>query len=254
MQTQDVSTEFMFKFWPWLEANRKRLIIGAVAVVVFFFGWFYFSTARQQKELDAGHAYTAFQLNQPPASTPQTVAAGYLQMAERFAGTLAGQRARLQSALILFGAGDYTNALTRFQDFLTVESGSPLTAQAQLGVAASLEAQGRLDEAQAAYRKVSPGNPNAPEAIMAKFAQGRILELQGKLNDAVTLYQDIASSPLAGSLASEAAQRIALMQTKLAATQPAVVKPVETKPAEAKPAEAQPATNQPATNQPAAKP
>jgi predicted negative regulator of RcsB-dependent stress response len=217
MQTQDASAEFLLKFWPWLEANRKRLIIAGVAAVVIFFVWFYFSSQRQQAELAAGQAYTEFQLNQPPTLPAQQVADGYLQIANKYAGTLAGQRARLQAAGILFGAGRYAEAQAQFQSFLAAANGSPLAASAQAGIAASLEAQGKLDDALAAYRKVASGYPDSIDAIQAKFAQGRVLESQGKLSDAVNAYQDVVRSPLAGTFASEAGQRIALIQTKLAA-------------------------------------
>ena len=212
----------MFKFWPWYEANRKRLVIAGVAVVVVAFVWFYISTQRQQAAVDAGQAYTQFQLNMPPAQTPAQLADGYLQIAKKYKGTLAAQRAQLEAAAVLFGGGSYMQAQAQFQDFLTAESGSSLAVAARMGVAASLEAQGKLDEALAAYRAVVSGSPESTEAVAAKFAQGRVLELQGKLSEAVSFYEQAGKSPLAGSLASQAAQRIALIQVKLPAAKPAV--------------------------------
>lgn len=226
METQDASAEFMFKFWPWFEANRNRLIVAAVVLVLAFFVWFFISTQHQQKEVAAGQAYTQFLLNQPPATATQLVADGFLKIATDHPGTLAGQRARLQAAATLFEAGRYAEAQTQFQNFLASEGGSSLAVLAQSGVAASLEAQGKLDDALAAYRKVVTAYPDSTDVILAKFAQGRVLELLGKLSDAVTSYQDVTKSPLAGSLGSEAAQRIAQIQTKLAAAKPAAtVKP-----------------------------
>jgi predicted negative regulator of RcsB-dependent stress response len=221
MQTQDAPAEFIFKLWPWLEANRKRLLfIGAGAAVVIFV-WYFLATQREQKEQAAGQAYTQFQLSQPPSSSAQQVADGYLKIASQYAGTVAGQRARLQAAAILFSAGKYPDAQTIFQNFAATESGSSLQAAANLGVAACLEAQGKLDEALTKYNSVSSSYPNTNEATDARFAQGRILELQGKLNEALTYYQEIARVQLAGSLASEAGQRAALIQVKLATAKPA---------------------------------
>jgi predicted negative regulator of RcsB-dependent stress response len=217
METQDASAEFMFKFWPWFEANRHRLIIAAVVLVLAFFVWFFLATQHQQKEVAAGQAYTQFLLNPPPATATQAVADGYLKIAGDHPGTLAGQRARLQAAATLFEAGRYAEAQTQFQNFLATKGDSSLAALAQSGVAASLEAQGKLDDALAAYRKLVTAYPDSTDVILAKFAQGRVLELQGKLKDAVTAYQDVTKSPLAGSLGSEAAQRISQLQTKLAA-------------------------------------
>ncbi|HEY2328309.1 MAG TPA: tetratricopeptide repeat protein [Verrucomicrobiae bacterium] len=222
MQTQDAPAELIFKFWPWFEANRKRLIIAGVAAVVGGFVWFYISTQKQQAEQDAGLSYTQLQLSMPPNPTTQQVVDGYLKIAGKYAGTLAGQRARLQAGALQFGAGNYADAQTQFQSFLTAETGSPLAALARMGVASSLEAQGKLDDALAAYRAVVAGFPDSTDAIVAKFSQGRVLELQGKLSEAVTFYQDAARSPLAGSLASEAGKRIALIQVKLASAKPAI--------------------------------
>jgi predicted negative regulator of RcsB-dependent stress response len=220
MQTQDAPAEIMFKFWPWFEANRKRLIVIFAAAVVGFFVWFFISTQRQQNELAAGQAYTQFQVSQPPTSSAKQVADGYLVLAAKYPDTAAGQRARLQSAAVLFSAGNYAEAHARFQNFLATDSGSSLAVLARLGVAACLESEGKLDDALAAYRAATSAVPGSTEAIVAKYSQGRILELQGKAAESLNLYKEVANSPLAGSLASEAAQRIALLQTKLAAVQP----------------------------------
>jgi predicted negative regulator of RcsB-dependent stress response len=221
MQTQDAPAEFIFKLWPWLEANRKRLTIIGAGVAVVIFVWYFVATQRAQKELAAGQAYTQFQLAQPPTSPAQQIADGYLKIANQYAGTLTAQRARLQAAAILFSAGKYPDAQAIFQNFATAETGSSLLAAANLGIAACLEAQGKLDEALAKYGSVVSSYPNTNESNDARFAQGRILELQGKLSDALTRYQEIARIQLAGYLASEAGQRAALIQAKLAVAKPA---------------------------------
>jgi predicted negative regulator of RcsB-dependent stress response len=220
METQDASAEIMFKLWPWLEANRKRLIaIGGAAVAVFFI-WLFISTQHQQRETAAGEAYTKLQLNSPATVTAQQLAAAYAKIASDYAGTVAAQRAQLQAGTVLYADGRYAEAQAAFQKFLAADSGGPLAPAAQLGVAASLEAQNKLDDALTAYHAVATSYPDAAETIPAKFAQGRVLELQGKLADAVTRYQDVARSQLAGSLAQEAAQRVAVLQAKLTAVKP----------------------------------
>jgi predicted negative regulator of RcsB-dependent stress response len=221
MQTQDAPAELLVKFWPWFEANRKRLILVGVAALVIFFIWFFISSQRQQKELAAGQAYTKLQLSLPPNPTVQQVADAYLKIANDYAGTVAAQRAQLQAAALYFSAGRYADAQALFQKSLASAGGSPLAAGARMGVAACLEAQGKLDAAAAEYHAVATSNPEAVEAIASKFAQGRVLELQGKLNEASAYYQEVTRAPLAGSMAQEAAQRLALIQTKIAATKPA---------------------------------
>jgi predicted negative regulator of RcsB-dependent stress response len=221
MQTQDASAEIMFKFWPWFEANRKRLACVAVAVLAILFIWYYLTTQREQKEVAAGQALTKLQLSMSPGTTAQQMADACLKVAKDYAGTVAAQRAQLQAAETFYGAGRYADAQAAFQKVLaSAIPGSP-TAGARLGVAASLEAQGKLEAAVAEYRAVTTSYPDSNEAIAAKFAQGRILELQGKPNEAVSFYQEVARAPLAGTMASEAAQRAAQIQAKAPAVKPA---------------------------------
>jgi predicted negative regulator of RcsB-dependent stress response len=218
MQTQDASAEFLIKFWPWLEANRQRLIVMAVAVVVVLFFWYYIDTQKEQKAINAGQAYTQLQLSMAPNPTVQQVSEAFLKLASQYAGTIAAERAQLQAAAVLFDAGRYADAQAQFQKFLDANHGSSLAAAAQLGVAASLESQNKLADAATAYRMVTTSYPNSAEALPAKFSLGSVLEAQGKTTEAIGYYQEVARMPLAGSLASEAAQRLAQIQ---AATKPA---------------------------------
>lgn len=217
MQSDDISTEFMLRFWPWFDANRKRLIALGVVVLVALLVWYYLKTSRESHTLAAGQAYTEFQLNQPKTESTQQVAEGYQNIAKEFAGTLTAQRAQLQAAEILFNAGNYAAAQTQFESFLKANATSPLAGTARLGVGACQESQGKLDDALATYRQVKTGYPSTAEGINANFSSARVLELQGKLANAISAYQEVMNSPLAGSLASEAASRAALLQVKLAA-------------------------------------
>jgi len=225
MQTQDASAEFLLKFWPWLEANRKHLIGTAVVVCVVLFVWYFLATQREQKAIEAGQAYTSLQLNQPPTSTAAQLAAMYSKLADQYAGTLAAQRAQLQAAAVMFDVGSYDVAQAQFQKFLDNNSGSPLAPAAKLGLAASLEAQNKLADAVKEYRALTAQFPNSTEALTAKFSLGRVLELQGQMTEAVSCYQEVARSQLAGSLAQEAAQRLAQIQVKTPAAAKPVVKP-----------------------------
>ena len=226
MQSQDASAEFLIKFWPWLEANRKRLIGVAVVVGVALLVWYFITTQRAQKAVEAGQAYTALQLNLPPNPTMPQVTAAFLNIASQYPGTLAAQRAQLQAAVLMFGAGNYADAQALLQKVLDANSAGPLTAAAELAIAACLEAQNKPDDAIKAYRAVTTSHADSAEALPARFALGRVLEAQGKLAEAGSYFQAVMSSPLAGSLGSEAAQRLAQIQAKLAAVKPAATNSV----------------------------
>lgn len=216
MQTQDAPTEFLIRFWPWFETNRKRLLGVVMAAIAVFVIWYFISTQRAQKAVDAGQAYTQLELTLPPTETVQQVADAFLKIASDYPGTLSAQRAQLQAATLLFGAGRYEDAQAIYQQFLGANSGSPLAAAAQFGVAASLEAENKLDLAAAEYRTVTASYPNSPEALSAQFSLGRTLEAQGKLTEATGYYQGVMRAPLAGSLASEAERRLSQIQNQLA--------------------------------------
>jgi predicted negative regulator of RcsB-dependent stress response len=223
MQTQDAPAEIIFKLWPWLEANKKRLI-GAAAAVVVVAGILYFISAqRQQREVDAGQALTQLLMNLSANNVAGPKSDAFAKLAAEYPGTAAGERAQLQAAAALFDSGRYADAQAQFQKFLEGGFSGPLVATAQLGLAASLEAQNKLEPATAAYQRVLSGFAGSASALPAELALGRIAEQQNKLTEAVSHYENVARTPLGGSLAQEAAMRASEIKTKLAATKPAMV-------------------------------
>jgi TolA-binding protein len=212
MQAQDATTLFFLKLWPWIEANKNRLIGGAaIALIAVFMIWFV-ACQHDSKEIAAGQALTqlAFSSGVPSADA-------YLQIAEQHPGTVAGRRALLQGAAALFDAGKFNDAQAQFQKFLDANPDGEFSGQAALGVATSLDAQGKTDLATGAYQQVINSGSDATVVSAAKFGLARIEESQGRLNDALVLYQDVASANPGGSLASEATMRLMELRSKLPA-------------------------------------
>ena len=174
MQTQDTSSDLLFKLWPWFEANKKRLLIGLVLAGLAVAVISYLSAQRGQNETAAGEELTKLLFSTlPNASAPQ-MADAFAKIAAKYPGTAAGQRAQLQAGATLFSSGQYAEAQAQFQKFLAAEnSGGALAATAQLGVAACLESLGR-PEAVAAYQKVASGFAGTPSAEVAKQAVARL--------------------------------------------------------------------------------
>ena len=121
----------------------------------------------------------------------------------------------MQGAAALFEAGKYTEAQAQFKKYLGTHPGDVFCAQAALGVAASLDAQGKTDLAASAYQRVIGGFSDLNTVSAAKFSLAQIDELQGKLVDAENLYEDIARSNPGGSLGSESALRAMGLKAKL---------------------------------------
>lgn len=220
MQTQDAPAEFLFKLYPWLEKNKNALIGGVVAVIVIS-GIFYFvSSQRAQKEIDAGHAFTTLLVTPTVATNDLQMATSMQQLAANYAGTAAAQRAQLQSAASLFEAGNFADAQTQFQKYLDANPAGQFAATAQLGVATCLEAQNKIDQAVSAYQRVLSAFSSSTSVAPAEFALGRIAEQQGKLTEAMSHFENVMRSPLGGTLASEAKMHAYNLQAKIAAAAP----------------------------------
>ena len=206
---------YVYKLWPWIEANTNRLIYGAVIIVatgilIAFYFWH-----QNQNEIAAGQALTELLTSTPSDSDAGQLADAYLKIAANFPGTRASGLAAMQGAAALFEAGKYTEAQAQFKKYLGTHPGDVFCAQAALGVAASLDAQGKTDLAASAYQRVISGFSDLNAVNVAKFALAQIDERQGKLADAENLYEDVARSSPNGSSGSEAALRAMELKTRL---------------------------------------
>jgi predicted negative regulator of RcsB-dependent stress response len=220
MELQDAPANYFFKLWPKIEANWIRIAFGGgvivvVAVLISFYSW-----QRDQREINAGKALTQIMLSAPRNATGNQQADSFLKIAGDYQGTSAGQRAWLQGAALLFEAGRYADAQTQFQKFLDAHPDSMFAAQAALGVATSLDAQGKTDLAAGAYQRVIGISSDAMAANSAKYALAQIDERQNKLTDALKLYEDIVHNNPNSSLASEAGLRAMELKMKLPSAPP----------------------------------
>jgi len=250
MQTQDASADFIFKLWPWIEANKNRLIGGLVVILAGAGIGYYISAERAQKEIDAGQALTALLDNPSGSRTASQMATALESFAATYAGTAAAGRAQVQAAATLFDAGNYADAQAQFKKYLDAEPAGPLADSAELGVAASLEAQNQTSLAEAAYRKVISAFPNSASAAPADFALGEMAEQQNRLNEAMSDYENAARASLGGSLRDEAMIRGMDVKARMEAASP---KPAAKSLLEVAPKSGV-ATNPAVTPKPAAKP
>jgi TolA-binding protein len=211
MQSQETTaTDYLFKLWPWFEANLKRLAYGAALVIIAVFVFLFYSYRQNQSEIAAGQALTQATVS----STGNELAGACLKIAADYSGTIAGQRALLQGAAALFTSGQYGDAQTQFQKFLDTYPDNFFTPQAALGVAASLDAQGKTDLAASAYQKAAGQTSDESVVASAKFALARLDEAQGKFADAQKLYADVARAYPNSPVSSEAGMRAMELKTK----------------------------------------
>ena len=210
MQPQDATTVWFFKLWPWIEVNAKRIIAATGIIIAAVLVFYFVSSQREQREIDAGRALTDAVIAGGAAQSAE----GLLKISADYPSTIAGQRAWLQGAATLFAAGRYADAQAQFKKFLDAHPDGAFSDQAALGVAASLDAQGKDDLAVGAYQRFLNGSSDDMAVSIAKLATARIYESQGKLKEALSLYQDVARANPNGSLGSEASVRAMQLQTK----------------------------------------
>jgi TolA-binding protein len=215
MEIQDAPANYFFKLWPKIEANWIRIASGGGVIVVIALLISYYSWQRDQKEINAGKALTQLTMSAPRNAADSQQAGLFLKIAGDNPGTVAGQRAWLLGAAMLFEAGKYADAQTEFQKFLTAHPGGLFAGQAALGVATSLDAQGKADSAADAYQRVISTSSDVTAASSARFALAQIDERQNKLTEAMKLYEDIMRNYPNSSLASEAGLREMELKAKL---------------------------------------
>ena len=176
MQTHDAPADFIFKIWPWLEANRNRLIGGVVVGFVVVGVISFASWRHDENEKATGEALTQLLASAPMTTSPTQLADALIQFADKHAGTSAADRAELEGASLLFNAGRFPDAQAQFQKFLAHTSAGTFGATAQLGLAASFEAQGKPEQAIPIYQHVvtMESSQNAPTVQTARAALARL--------------------------------------------------------------------------------
>ena len=198
-----------FKFWAWVETNRKNVawVAGILAVVILAV-WFYV-WKQGEREVVASEALTNLRPAPTATGAPGVITAdAYLRVANDYPTTGAGARAVLQAAAALFTEGKYADAKVQFDRFLREYPENPLRGQALLGGAACLGAQGKTAEAAAAYDDLIKRHPADSVVPRAKFALARLYEAQNRTADAYKYYEELSRTEVYSSVGAEAEIRL----------------------------------------------
>jgi predicted negative regulator of RcsB-dependent stress response len=204
MESDAAQGALFFKFWKWADAQKKPILWGGIIAVVVLIAVGLFAWNRLNTEKKASEALSKVTLRtqgQPPSSAQDV-----LKVASDYAGTDAGGRALLLAGERLFAGGKYAEAKDQFDKFLRDHKESAFAGQAMYGVAASLAAQNKTNEAIAAFKNIVDRQPNETVAMQAKLSLARLYESSGKLEQARDLYKELARPDL-GMLGSEANMR-----------------------------------------------
>jgi tetratricopeptide (TPR) repeat protein len=180
-----------YTFVAWAHANRKQLTwaLGGLAAVGLAIGLYFMH--KQSREDDANAAFCALNLpsTAPEAATP-ALAAQFAQVADNYPGTSGGAHALLAAGEIYFEAGQFAQAQQMFERFLAERGDSPLASEAAVGVAASLEVQGKLPEAAAHYEAMLQRGQDSTWP-QVKSALARIYTEQNQPDRALQQYKEM---------------------------------------------------------------
>ena len=147
METTD-ATVSLYNFLDWLYINRKKVAIGAIAAVVVALAVAFMVWKKGHDQAEANNrlfSVPSFISSGARQATPNPSA--FLNVAQEYPGTSAGEQAQLLAAESLFLDGRYSDSEREFAKFASDHPASPLVPQAQVGVAASLEAEGKINDA-----------------------------------------------------------------------------------------------------------
>lgn len=196
----------MMQVMAWLEIHQARLIAALVVIILGVSVLLVWRNVRADRESKANAALLALRAR-PGVSETAPRAADYLRVADQYPSSMAGRRAQLLAAGAFFEAGQYSEALSEFEKAGERQRSGSLAAQAAYGVAASLDALDRIDDAVARYQAVIVEYAGDSVAGQARLALARIHASRGQPEIALRLYDEVLRDRDAGAFAQQAMQQ-----------------------------------------------
>jgi tetratricopeptide (TPR) repeat protein len=209
MQPEVSHSDSALKLWAWILANQKQLTRAAILIAVAALAAYLYTNHVEAREVAASEALSnVMPVRIKEAPTPAELAKAYLKVAADYPGTRAANQATLRAAGALFQDGKYEEARNQFELFVRQDPASPFVAQAAYGVAVSLDAAGKRDEAQAKYEEVTKRYASdAVVAGQAKIAMADIYTAQKKPEQAYKLLDELLQGGRRDVFVQEAFQK-----------------------------------------------
>ncbi len=211
------TTATLYHFYGWLHTNRKRVLAGAIVagVIALVAGAVMWNKSRNESNANqALLAVPSLLAEAPPGDSAD--AKELLKISQRYPGTSAGAAAQLLAAKELFLGGQYAEAQQEFSKFVADYSGNALLPQANVGIAACLEAQGKIGDAVQQYKKINTIYSTSPGIVLpVKLTLGRLSEADNKPAQAVNYYKELLNINAPDDpWVSEAYERLRLLVAK----------------------------------------
>lgn len=199
MDTPESNTESRFDLITWLDVNKIPLAFGVLALGFLGLVYVIYDTQTMSTEQTATRELLRIQLKEEPASS-----ADYLAVYNDHSGTAASRQSLLMAASRAFAEGEIEKSRELFREFVNSNPESGSIPQAQMGIAASFEAEERWDEALEQYQQISTRYPNHPLTPRSKLSQARLYLQMDQPEQALQIYQDVTSQNLASAMGQPA--------------------------------------------------
>lgn len=187
---EDAFVEGIFRFWTWVQANARAVIVGTVLVVLLAAGLLYYRSYRASVQEQG--AVELLQLRATAGQDPD-LPGRLVSFIRRFDGTPAAEEARLLLARLQLNAGQPEGTLETLEPVADRSPDTPTGYAARVLRVRALEAQGALEPAlrelaSLAERARYPFQRRAAEADRA-----RLLVESGRLEEAEAIYARLAA-------------------------------------------------------------
>lgn len=159
--------EELIPVYEWFCEHGKDFLLQVAIVVVVIIAAFTFKNYRASRADAASAAFLS-----------ANDVAGLEEVNGKFGGSKYGPLIRLRLARAYYDDEKFDLASEAFKAFLKENKKHALVNEARLGLATSLEAEGKFDEALTAYEAVS-GDAGNPMWVQAQFGKARAIALNG---------------------------------------------------------------------------
>ena len=191
MDSQAAPSHVGINLQAWFEVNKMRVLYWSIALAVLIVSVLVFMEYQTNKEAAASQELSDIRVPFNPATPPPPGTAQKLfDVANRHKGTKAAARALLLSAGLLFVDNDFAHAQERFNALIQTYPESPWVAEANLGIAACLEAQGKTDDALKKYEDIKKRHANSTIIDDTKLSLARLYE-KSNPTESWRLYEEL---------------------------------------------------------------
>jgi tetratricopeptide (TPR) repeat protein len=212
LKEPDEFLSFTVRALKWISDQKVTLLVGALALLVVILGTFAWRWHSQSLEKAASHAFMQAREILDARVIPREDSAGtsssdgsffseddkfkaaiaeFEQVTKNHSNSATATLATYYVAEYSRRIGDYDKAIESFKNYLRAEgTGGELAAFAVEGIAASLEAQGKNDQATQQYQRLTE-HPFDMQPERGRFHVARLEQKAGRTEEAVRLFNEI---------------------------------------------------------------